>query len=93
MENYDKNIEEIDLKLEGILSKIGGALKGLSRGMLGNKYDAEDSGENVDALKKMKTALKKSGNKDALKYLRGTPQLYLIGGNEVDEVSDKLYPY
>ena len=45
MKNYDKNIKEIDLALEGILGKIGSALKGMGKGLTRQSWtDADKEG-------------------------------------------------
>ena len=88
MENYDKKIKEIDLQLEGILSNIGNALRGLGTGFLGGKTYTP-----IDTATKERVRLSKSDSEIDRKVALGRPQLYLIGNNEVTKVSDDLYPF
>jgi hypothetical protein len=89
MENYEKKIEEIDLKLEGILSNIGNALRGLGSGLRGVK--PEPTTVNTAARERMRMV--QSDSEIARKVALGKPELYLIGNNEVFKISDELYPF
>lgn len=88
MDNYEKKIEEIDLKLEGILSNIGNALRGLGTGFLGKTTNTP-----IDTAAIERSRLAKSDSEVARKVALGKPQLYLIGNNEVLKVSNELYPF
>lgn len=91
MDNYEDKIKDIDFKLEGILSKLGDVISGFGSGLLGKKY--EPSSVNKDYLKDLRNIPGLSDNPAFKKVLRGEPSLYLIGDNEVKEVSKDLYPY
>lgn len=88
MENYEKKIQEIDLQLEGILSNIGHALRGLGSGFLGRKAETR-----IDTAARERARLAKSDSEIDRKVALGKPQLYLINNNEVGEVSNELYPF
>lgn len=88
MDNYEKKIEEIDLKLEGVLSNIGNALRGLGTGLLGKTTNTP-----IDTAAIERSRLAKSDSKIGRKIAQGNPELYLIGNNEVLKVSNELYPF
>ena len=95
MENYDKKIKDIDLVLEGILGKIGSALKGVSKGLTRQSWtdsDKESSGAKIQ--KDLNTFVQNDGSKELKDSMDNSEvESYKIGNNTVLNVSDSLIPF
>ena len=95
MKNYDKNIKEIDLALEGILGKIGSALKGMGKGLTRQSWtDADKESSGVEIQKDLNTFVQNDGSKELRDSMDNSEiESYKIGNNTVLEVSDSLIPF
>lgn len=83
MGKYEKNIKEIQERLDEILG-IGHALKSFGKGLLGKKYSLEDK-ESEPIKVKTTSSVQTSNISNA--------DLYKIGDNYAEEISDDLLPF
>ena len=83
MGKYEKNIKEIQERLDEILG-IGHALKSFGKGLLGQKYSLED--KESEPIKVKTTSHVQTSN-------ISNADLYKIGDNYAEEISDDLLPF